>query len=62
MNSFSKMLKIITMTTFCPCSIIDILVEDDPFGLNFEKYVAELDKLLLITFWVCLCNVYELRT
>ena len=39
------------MTTFCPCSIMDILVESGPFGLYFEKYVAELDKLLPIIFW-----------
>ena len=50
------------MTTFCPLSIIDILVDSGPLGLYFEKYVAELDKLLPITFLVCLCNVYRLRT
>ena len=57
MNSYSKMLIIITMTTFCLCSIRDILGESGRFGLYFEKYVVELDKLLTITFLVCLCNV-----
>ena len=47
---------------FDPVFIIEILVESGPFGLYFEKYVAELDKLLPITFLVCLCNVYQLRT
>ena len=47
---------------FDPVFIIKILVESGPFGLYFEKYVAELDKLLPITFLVCLCNVYQLRT
>ena len=47
---------------FAPVFIIEILVESGPFRLYFEKYVAELDKLLPITFLVCLCNVYQLRT
>ena len=45
------------MTTFCPWSIIDIFVES---GLYFEKYVAELDKLLPITIFVMYIN-YELK-
>ena len=47
---------------FAPVFIIEILVESGPFRLYFEKYVAELDKLLPITLLVCLCNVYQLRT
>ena len=39
------------MTTFCPYSIIDILAESGPFGLYYENYVTELDKLPLIPFW-----------
>ena len=39
---------------------LDILVESGPFGLYFEKYVAELDKLLPITFLVSLCIAYSI--
>ena len=42
--------------------MIEILDDSGPFRLYFEKYVAELDKLLSITLLVCLCNVYQLRT
>ena len=45
-----------------PVIMIEILDDSGPFRLYFEKYVAELDKLLSITLLVCLCNVYQLRT
>ena len=44
---------------FAPVFIIEILVDSGPY---FEKYVAELDKLVPITFLVCPCNVYQLQT
>ena len=60
MNSFSKNADNHHNDYFLPqFYIIDMLVESGPFGLYFEKYVAELDKLLLITFLVCICNVYQ---